>query len=45
VEGSVSSEMKEETVHKISAINVGALTTHGIFGHTNWRKMMVINLD
>jgi hypothetical protein len=37
--------MKEETAHKIGAINVEALTTHRTFGHTNWRKMMVINLD
>jgi hypothetical protein len=40
VEGSAPSEMEKET-----RMDVGALTTLGTFGHTDWRKMMVINLD
>jgi general stress protein 26 len=45
VEGLVPSETEEEIAHRVRAINVGALTTLGTFGHTNWRKMVVINLD
>jgi hypothetical protein len=36
---------KEETAHRVGAINVGALTTVGTFGRTNQRKMMVVHLD
>jgi hypothetical protein len=44
VEESVPSETKEETVNRVGAINVGAMTTLGTFGCTIWKKM-VINLD
>jgi general stress protein 26 len=38
--------MEEETTNNsLRASNVGALTTLGTFGHTNWRKMMLVNLD
>jgi hypothetical protein len=46
MEGSAPFGMKEETTNnRVGAINVGALTTLGTFGHTNHRKRMVINLD
>jgi hypothetical protein len=45
MEGLVPSEMKKETAHKVEAEYVGALTTLGTFVCTDWRKMMVINLD
>jgi hypothetical protein len=38
-------ETKEETAHRIGALNVGALTTLGTSGCTNWRKKMVIHLN
>jgi hypothetical protein len=39
-------ETKEETNNKsIRATNTEALITLGAFTPTNWRKMMVINLD
>jgi hypothetical protein len=45
VERLATYETKEEIAHRVEAINVGALTTLHTFGCTNWRKMMVINLD
>jgi hypothetical protein len=39
------SEIKEETAHRVGAVNVGALTTLRTFGRTNRRKMTVINPD
>jgi hypothetical protein len=31
--------------HRVEAINVEALTTLRTLGCTNWRKMVVVNLD
>ena len=39
-------ELKEKTAHRVRAGDVGALTTHGTFAHTDQkRKMIVIRLD
>jgi hypothetical protein len=47
VEGWASSVTKEEPTSsfRVGAIDVIALTTLGNFDHTNWRNMMVINMD
>jgi hypothetical protein len=46
VEGSATSEMKEEITSSLIAIDVTASTTLGTFAHTNRRRrMMVIHLD
>jgi hypothetical protein len=40
------SETKEETTNNsLKAMDVGALTTLGTFACTDWRKMMMVNLD
>jgi hypothetical protein len=39
------SETKEETAHRVGAINVVSLTILGTFGCTNQRKVTAINLD
>jgi hypothetical protein len=39
------SETEKETAHKLRAMDIEALTTLGTFANTDWRKMMVINLD
>jgi hypothetical protein len=46
VEELATSEMKEETAHRIRARNVGAPAALGSFASTTWRtRMMVINLE
>jgi hypothetical protein len=47
VEGLAPSETKDEPTSsfRIGTIVARALTTLGTFERTNWRKMMVINLD
>jgi hypothetical protein len=45
VEGLASFKIKEETTNNRLDRYVGAMTTLATFAHTNWRKMMVINLD
>jgi hypothetical protein len=45
MEGSAPSETRGETTISLRAIDVGALTTLGTFGHTNWRNVMLIDLD
>jgi hypothetical protein len=46
MEGSAHSRAKKETTNnRLRTVNIGALTILGSFGHINWRKMIVINLD
>jgi hypothetical protein len=46
VERSAPYETREETNNKsIRATDIEALITLGAFTPTNWRKMMVINMD
>jgi hypothetical protein len=44
VDWSAFFKTKEEMVHRVGSINVGALTTLGTFGPSNRRKL-VVNLD
>jgi hypothetical protein len=46
MEESASSETKEDTTNsRLRVMEVQTLTSLGTFGHTNRRKMIVINLD
>jgi hypothetical protein len=45
MEGPAPCETEKETAHRLRAMDIGALTNLGIFARTNWRKVIVINLD